>query len=229
MNGVHDMGGLQGFGPVRPEPNEPLFHADWEKRAMAITVAMGASGQWNIDLSRSARESLPPAVYLGSSYYEIWIRGLEALLLQRGMVSASELASATMSDPAPAGVGVLKRERVDQVLARGSPASRPAQTEAVFRVGQTVRARNMHPPGHTRLPRYVRGHVGVIERVHGVHLLPDRHASKPLPPFDDTAEWLYTVSFAARDLWGPAADPQARISVDAWESYLEGGSHDSAQ
>ena len=229
MNGVHDMGGLQGFGPVRPEPNEPLFHADWEKRAMAITVAMGASGQWNIDLSRSARESLPPAVYLGSGYYEIWIRGLEALLLQRGMVSASELASEEVTEPARAGVGMLRRELVDEVLARGSPASRPAQTAAAFSVGQTVRTRNMHPTGHTRLPRYVRGHVGVIERVHGVHLLPDTHASQPLPPFDDSAEWLYTVSFAARDLWGAAADPQARISVDAWESYLERIGDDPAQ
>ena len=93
MNGVHDMGGMQGFGRVMPEDDEPLFYAPWESRAMAVTVAMGATGQWNIDLARSARESLPPSIYLSSSYYEIWIRALEKLTLERGMITASELSS----------------------------------------------------------------------------------------------------------------------------------------
>ena len=96
MNSVHDMGGMQGFGPVRPEADEPVFHAVWEKRALALTLAMGATGQWNIDLSRSARESLPPALYLGSSYYQIWLTALENLMRERGLASADELQSGQM-------------------------------------------------------------------------------------------------------------------------------------
>ena len=150
MDGVHDLGGLQGFGPVRPEPNEPLFHADWEKRALAVPLAMGASGQWNLDLSRAARESLPPAQYLGSSYYGIWISALEKLLLERGLVSEAELAGRTPSQPGPS-LRVLQGPQVDGALARGASTQRPAASPARFATGQRVRARNLHPAGHTRL------------------------------------------------------------------------------
>ena len=132
MNGVHDMGGLQCFGPVRPEPDEPLFHAPWESRALAVTLAMGAGGRWNIDLSRAARESLPPATYLASSYYEIWIRALEQLMLERGLVSAAELAGDATPAPAPADWRPLAAERVDAALAAGSPTERPAAQPARF-------------------------------------------------------------------------------------------------
>ena len=221
MNGPHDMGGAQCFGPVCSEPDEPLFHAGWERRALGLTVAMGAGGQWNIDLSRSARESLPPAVYLASSYYEILIRGLEQLLLERDLVTADELSGA---QPPAAGrplARLLRAADVAAVLARGAPSTRAAQSAARFVPGDRVRARNLHPPGHTRLPRYVRGHVGTIELVHGTHVFADAHARKPLPPFDDTAHWLYTVVFDARELWGAQAEANCRISVDAWEPYLE--------
>lgn len=126
MNGVHDMGGMQGFGPVRPEVDEPLFHAAWERKALAITVAMGACGQWNIDLARSARESLPAAQYLGSSYYAIWLAGLEQLMLSRGMVGAAELKTGR-SETAPfAGVRRLDGAQTAAALARGTASSRDA-------------------------------------------------------------------------------------------------------
>jgi len=221
MNGVHDMGGLQGFGPVVPEPDQPLFHAAWEKRALALTLAMGATGQWNIDLSRSARESLPPAVYLGSSYYAIWLRALERLMRERGLADADELQDGHMRSAARPVARVLRAQDVDASLARGTPTERPAQAPARYAVGMKVRARNMHPPGHTRLPRYARGHIGTIVLVHGAHVFADAHASSPLPPFQEQPQWLYTVVFAAQELWGPQADATVQVSVDAWESYLE--------
>lgn len=220
MNGVHDMGGMQCFGPVHPEADEPLFHAEWEKRALALTLAMGATGLWNIDQSRSARESLPPAVYLGSSYYEIWIRALEVLLRERRLL-AEGLSDAGAPGPAPAVPRVLRAADVAPALAKGSPVDRASTAPARFRPGDRVTARNLHPQGHTRLPRYVRGHTGTVQRVHGVHLFADRRAGGMLPPFDDTAHWLYTVVFEGRDLWGPQADPGLQVSVDAWEPYLE--------
>jgi nitrile hydratase subunit beta len=221
MNSVHDMGGMQGFGPVQAEAHEPLFHADWEARALAITVAMGASGQWNIDLSRSARESLPPALYLSSSYYEIWLRGLERLMLERALVTGAELESGQMLQAPLPHARVLHAGAVDAMLATGSPTSRSSSSPARFAIGDRVRARNLHPAGHTRLPRYVRGHIGTVQQVHGTHIYPDRHVSRPLPPFDQTPEWLYTVVFDGSELWGPDADPTLQVSVDAWEPYLE--------
>ena len=221
MNGVHDMGGQQGFGPVLLEKAAPLFHANWESRAMAITVAMGASGQWNIDLSRSARESLPPAIYLSSSYYEIWIRALEKLMLERNMVTQAEL-QAGQQLTAPVKVSkVLNIGNVDAALKAGSPTERPIDQPALFKVGQKVRALNMHPQGHTRLPRYVRGHVGTIVSLHGGHVMPDQHTLRALPPFKVAVEWLYTVVFDGPTLWGAGTDPRLEVTVGAWESYLE--------
>ncbi|WP_090129803.1 nitrile hydratase subunit beta [Limnohabitans sp. Rim11] len=221
MNGVHDMGGQQGFGRVLLEDNEPLFHAAWESRAMAVTVAVGASGLWHIDLSRAARESLPPAVYLSSSYYEIWIRALEKLMLERGMVTPTELANGQQIAPPIKVNSVLTRANVDAALKAGSPTERPIDQPALFQVGQQVRARNMHPQGHTRLPRYVRGHVGTVVSVHGGHVFPDGHTLRATPPFHVPVQWLYTVVFDATTLWGEQSDPTVEVTVDAWESYLE--------
>jgi nitrile hydratase len=222
MNGVHDMGGLHGFGPLPLEENEPLFHAPWERRALGLTLAMGATGQWNIDQSRSARESLPPATYLSSSYYRIWVLGVEKLLQQRGLVTAQELAAGHELEPGQPLARVLRAEAVDAALASGTPTERPATTPARHAVGDRVRALNRHPAGHTRLPRYVRGHVGTVVREHGAHVWADRHAvSAPGRPFDEAPQWLYTVAFDGRELWGDDAEPGTSVSVDAWESYLE--------
>jgi nitrile hydratase len=217
MNGAQDLGGMMGFGPVNPEKDEPWFHAAWERRAMGVTIAVGATGAWNIDMSRHARESLPPAEYLSSSYYEIWTKGLERLVVKTGLVSEEELRlGQALAPPAPVR-RVLKPEDVPAVLARGGPTEREASHPARFRVGDRVRTRNMHPTGHTRLPRYARDREGVIERVNGVHVFPDTNAHGQ----GENPQWLYTVRFSGRELWGEEADPTLLVSVDAWESYLE--------
>jgi nitrile hydratase len=217
VNGVHDMGGAHGFGPVEPEPDEPVFHADWERRAFALTLAMGATGTWNLDGSRFARESLPPARYLSSTYYEIWFGALENMLEDHGLVTEAELeAGRPLGPPAPV-ARTLAAEDVPATLGRGGPTLRDARAPARFAAGDRVRARNIHPATHTRLPRYVRGHVGTVERVGGCHIYPDAHAHG----LGEQPEWLYTVTFDARDLWGEDADPTVRVSVDAFEPYLE--------
>lgn len=217
MNGPHDLGGQMGFGAVAPETDEPIFHADWEKRALGLTLSAGAMGHWNIDESRHARESLHPATYYASSYYEIWTRALERLLVRHGFVSADELAEGEASAGGAQPRRVLQADAVAQTLARGGPCDRSVDQEPLFAEGARVRARNVHPRGHTRLPRYVRGRVGRIERVHGGFVFPDSNAHG----LGEAPQRLYTVVFDGRELWGEAADPTLSVSVDAWESYLE--------
>jgi nitrile hydratase subunit beta len=217
VNGVHDMGGQHGFGPVTPEPDEPVFHADWERRAFALTLAMGATGTWNLDGARFARESLPPVTYLSSTYYEIWFGALERQLEEHGLVSAEERAAGRALEPATPVARTLPAEDVPATLGRGGPTAREATWPARFALGDRVRARNLNPPTHIRLPRYVRGHVGTVELVHAPHVFPDTHAHG----LGEQPEWLYTVRFDARELWGPGADPTVRVSTDAFEPYLE--------
>ena len=217
MNSAHDLGGQMAFGPVVPEPNEPVFHGDWEKRVLAINVAAGAMGAWTIDEIRHARESLPPAQYLSLSYYEIWLAALDKVLVGHGFLTPEELAT---GEPAPQRrepKRVLKGEEIAGVLRRGFPYERKAQAPARFAVGDRVRTIVMHPQHHTRLPRYARGKEGVIERVTGCHVFPDTGAQR-LP---ETAQWLYTVVFDGRELWGRDGDPASTVSIEAWESYLE--------
>ena len=217
MNGAHDMGGAHGFGQVEPEPNEPVFHAEWERRAFAITVAMGATGEWNIDMSRFARENRSPADYLSKSYYELWLSGLEQLATQRGLVSADEIAAGhARGKPRPV-QRVLTAQDVDRVLSRGTAVARVPTAPARFKAGDRVRAKNLHPSAHTRLPRYVRGHVGTVERVHGCHVFPDSNAAGA----GENPQWLYAVCFDGSELWGPQGDPKLKVLVDAWEPYLE--------
>lgn len=214
---IHDMGGVDGFGKVEPEPNEPVFHAPWEGRVMAMNRAMGAGGAWNIDMSRSSRETLPPDVYLTSSYYRKWLLGMENLAVARGFVDPDELAAGRALRPGkPLKRGMLALADLARVLTRGSFA-RPTNTAAKFNIGDRVRAKNIHPKTHTRLPRYVRGRAGVIERIHGTHVFPDSAAVDQ----GDNPQWLYTVVFESRELWGDDADPTVKVSVDAFEPYLE--------
>jgi nitrile hydratase subunit beta len=216
MDGAHDMGGVQGFGKVEPEADEPIFHGEWERRMLALTLAMARPGQWNIDMSRFARENRSPRDYLNRSYYEVWLGGLEILMAERGLVSREELDGGHVLLPRK-NVPVLQPGEVDAMLRRGGPTERPASTPARFRLGDRVRAKVMAPPTHTRLPRYVRGHVGTIELLHGAHVFPDSNA---LGRGEDP-QWLYTVRFDGRELWGADGDPDVTISVDAWDSYLE--------
>jgi nitrile hydratase len=217
MNGAQDLGGTMGFGPIAIEQDEPWFHAEWERRAFGVTLAMGATGSWNLDMSRHARESLPPPEYLASSYYEIWIKGVEKLVVKAGLVSPEELKlGKVLAEPVPV-KRVLKAEDVPAVLARGGPTERPIEQPARFAVGDHVLTRIMHPTGHTRLPRYARGKRGVVERVHGAHVFPDANARGD----GENPQWLYTICFSGRELWGEEADPTLAVSIDAWESYLE--------
>jgi nitrile hydratase beta subunit len=217
MNGAQDMGGMMGFGAVVPEKDEPVFHAEWEKRVFALTLAMGPAGGWNLDQSRAARESLHPAQYLAKSYYEIWLAGLEKLMAERGLVAPEEIAAGKSLHAARPAPRVLTAANVSSTLLKGGPTGRPAAAPQRFQVDQRVRARNIHPAGHTRLPRYVRGRAGTVTHVHGVHVFPDANAAGA----GENPQWLYTVRFTTRELWGDAADPKGTVSVDAWESYLE--------
>lgn len=217
MNGVHDMGGMDGFGTVEPEPNEPMFHADWEARVMAMVRAMGAAGAFNIDTSRYYRETLPPEVYLASSYYKKWLLGLEDLLLDKGFIAGEDVAAGhAVAPPKALKHGKFEPGDVERIMVRGK-FDRPAPALAKFKAGDRVRARNIHPLTHTRLPRYVRGHVGVVERDHGCHVFPDSAATEA----GENPQWLYTVVFDGVELWGAESDPTIKISVDAFEPYLE--------
>jgi nitrile hydratase len=217
MNGPQDLGGQMGFGPVAPEKDEPIFHAEWEKRALGVTLCAGAFGAWNIDESRHARESLHPAIYYASSYYEIWIRALEVLLKRHGFVSDADLAAGLAVDAAAEPKRVLRAADVAAVLAKGGPCDRMVEAPARFDPGDKVRTRNFNPTGHTRLPRYARGKTGTIEAVRDGFVFPDTNAHHR----GEKPQWVYTVVFDGTEIWGEGADPTLTVSVDAWESYLE--------
>jgi nitrile hydratase subunit beta len=216
MEGGQDMGGVAWSGPVQPEPDEPVFHAEWERRAFALTLAMGMPGGWNIDMSRFARENRPPEEYLRKSYYQIWLAGLERLMLERGLIASDEIDAGKVLHPVKPVARTLTPEGVAATLHRGGPTEREAKSPARFAVGDRVRTKMIHPPTHTRLPRYVRGHVGTIEMLHGVHVFPDSNSLGQENP-----QWLYTVTFDGRELWGADGDASVKTSVDAWESYLD--------
>lgn len=219
MNGAQDLGGQHGFGPVVPEPETERFHADWEKRVLAVTVAMGATGVWNLDMSRHARESMPPADYLASTYYEIWYAGLIRLLAENGLASEEEISTGVSKSAGKSLPRKLTGENITEALARGAPVDREADAPARFAVGDTVRARVMNPRTHTRLPRYARGKPGRIERVHGAHVFPDSNAHG----LGEDPQWLYSVAFKAEDLWGPDGKPGDEILIDIWEPCIEPG------
>jgi nitrile hydratase len=204
VNGVHDMGGMQGFGPVVAEPDEPVFHASWEGRVLALNIAGFGFGRWTLDAWRHQLERTPPADYLRIGYYERWLGGLTELLVGAGVVSRAELASGRSAGPAPA------------APPRSAAAQAPKATPR-FALGDAVRARKLNPEGHTRLPRYVRGCAGRVVALHGLHTFPDANAHglgrQPQP--------LYQVRFEGRELWGEAAEPKSAVHLDLWESYLE--------
>jgi nitrile hydratase len=211
------MGGMHGFGPVQPEPDEPVFHAQWERRCFALTLAAGFLGRWNIDMSRYARERMDPADYLSTSYYEHWLHGLETLVVERDLVTAAELASGQADGPAPASLHPLPAEQVSPVLRVGSSARMADELPARFSVGQRVRVCNVHPAGHIRAPRYVRGHRGRIDRDHGVFIFPDTHATGA----GKVPQHCYSVRFEGSELWGPDGGARDAVYVDLFDDYLE--------
>lgn len=209
MNGGQDLGGVMGFGPVIEEPNEPHFHEEWESRVLGLTLAMGALGLWNIDKSRHARENRPPSEYLSWSYYRIWLAGLEALIAQCCLLDEKENAATKNIKP-------LQANMVQATLSKGGPANRTAQSPAKFNVGDSITTKNIHPTHHTRLPRYLRGHVGEVVIVHGAHVFPDFAAHDK----GENPQWLYTVRFKATDLWGEDKNANDHVHADLWEPYF---------
>jgi len=216
MDGVHDMGGRPGFGRVEEEPNEPVFHAAWEGRCLALHRALSYAGAFSIDQSRAAIEGLPPDVYLASSYYKRWELHLESLARQLGLADADELAAGHALRPGRALPRKLAAAKFADAMTRSSYA-RPPGAPARFKIAERVRAKNIHPATHTRLPRYARGQVGVIDAVRGCHVFPDSNAIGQ----GENPQWLYTVMFDGRELWGDDADPSLKVSIDAFEPYLE--------
>jgi len=217
MNGVHDMGGMQGFGPVRPESNEPVFHAPWEGRVITMVLAIAAWGRFGADQRRHVRELIPPAEFLSMSYYQIWYTGLIANMLDAGMVTREEVERGTPAVGSAKLTPALSAARVPTFFANGAPKKRNVAAAANFRVGQRVRARNINPPTHTRLPRYARGKSGVVTRDHGIFVFPDTNASFQ----GEKPQHLYSVRFAARELWGAQAKPKDSVYIDMWDDYLE--------
>lgn len=213
MNGIHDMGGMQDMGAIRPEKDEPVFHAAWEGRAFAMVMAV--DGDWPEGSGRSQRESLPPEDYLRMSYYDKWATGLQRLLEKSGMVTREEIESGKPNGRNTK-AHLLTAAEVAPMVAKGSPSTRNVPVAPQFHAGQRVRARNIHPVSHTRLPRYARGRIGTIMHDHGVFLFPDSvvlgQADKP--------QHVYSVRFAASELWGEQANRNDSIYVDLWDDYL---------
>jgi nitrile hydratase beta subunit len=216
MNGGADLGGMMGFGPVVDEPGEPNFHADWEARVLGIIVALGACGQWNLDQSRFARESLAPATYMTLPYYAIWLEAAVKLMTARGMITDAELAKGKALVPPIPVKRRLAQADVEAALNAGGPADRPIQGTPAFAVGDTIHTINIHPVSHTRMPRYARDKIGTITRVHGFHVYPDANARGE----GEQPTWLYQVAFPARTLWGEDRGEKDVVTLDLWQPYL---------
>ncbi|PYU18822.1 MAG: nitrile hydratase subunit beta [Acidobacteria bacterium] len=217
MNGVHDMGGMQDMGPVQREENEPVFHERWEGRVYGLVNLMFAWRKWNLDATRYEQEIIPPAEYLRMSYYEKWLASLTGLLVKSGLVTRAEIESGAPAAGSPKATPPVTAESVPAMIARGNPVSRDVPAAARFKAGQHVRARNINPTGHTRLPRYARGKLGTVERDHGVFVFPDTNAHFQ----GEKPQHLYSVRFAARELWGEQAAPRDAVYVNLWDDHLE--------
>jgi len=217
MNGIHDMGGMHGMGPFEYERDEPVFHAAWEGRVWALTRALGAWRKWNIDAGRYGIEVLPPRDYLRMSYYERWLARMEAQVVAFGLVTQEELATGRPAAGTTPATPPYTLDSAARVLNRGIASSREPGVAPKFAVGQAVRARNVHPTGHTRLPRYARGKTGVIARDHGVYVFADTNAHFQ----GEHRQHVYSVRFTARELWGDAASPRDSVHLDLWDDHLE--------
>ena len=217
MNGVHDMGGQQGMGPVRYEKDEPVFHASWEGRIYALNRAMRAWRKWSLDTDRHALETMPPVDYLRMSYYERWVKRLEEQLVSYGLVTRDELQSGKSAPGSVRATPVFTLATASRWLNRGIASSHEPAVRPLLKVGQRVRARNLNPAGHTRLPRYARGKAGVVTRDHGVYLFPDTNAHFQ----GEKRQHVYSVRFTARELWGDRASERDSVYIDMWDDYLE--------
>jgi nitrile hydratase len=216
MNSIADMGGMHGFGAVVPERGEPVFHQDWERRVcgLAMTIAF-----WTFDEGRFSIESMPPGAYLETSYYEHWLYAAETLLVRKGVLTPQELEAGRPSSPTsvPASSKPMRKEQCWPAFRAGGSIAMPTDRAARFRVGDAVVARNLHPAGHTRLPRYARGHRGTVVACRGSFGFADTRAHG----LGDHPQHLYTVRFEGRELWGEDGGARDAIHLDLYESYLE--------
>ena len=221
MNGAHDLGGMHGFGPVDIERNEPVFHSEWERRAFAITLATGFLGKWNIDMGRYAREQMPPAEYLATSYYEHWLFGLETLLDQYGLVPRTELRARLRGSREPGrpveGARILAARDVEKALRTSRTSKADEDVPPRYKVGDRVLTKNINPTGHTRLPRYARGKRGEVVLDHGVWVFPDSAGNG----LGKKPQHCYSVRFTARELWGDGAPARDVVHIDLWDDHLD--------
>jgi nitrile hydratase subunit beta len=217
MNGVHDMGGQHGMGPVQYEKDEPVFHASWEGRVYALSRAMRAWGKWSLDTDRYGIEVLPPVDYLRMTYYERWFKRLESYVVKFGLVTPQELQDGKATAGSTPVTPRLTLATSDRWLSRGIASNKDPKVRPSFKVGQRVRTRNINPTGHTRLPRYARDKAGVVIRDHGVYLFPDTNAHSQ----GEKRQHVYSVRFTARELWGDSASAHDSVHLDLWDDYLE--------
>jgi nitrile hydratase beta subunit len=213
MNGIHDMGGMHGMGPLQYEKNEPVYHAEWESRVDALDAAMEATGKIP-GVRRPIEEKISAADYLRMSYYERWFASLVERLIAARLATRSEIES---GQPAERSTNSVRPASATEAMAfrtRISSTRQNVELAPRFQIGQRVRVRNINPVTYTRLPRYARGRLGTIDRVRGVFRIPDVGAGgKP--------QTLYSVRFTARDLWGEEVAPQDAVYIDMWDGYLE--------
>lgn len=216
MNGGQDLGGKHGLGPINPEKNEPVFHAEWERRAFGLTMAMGSTGEWNIDAGRHARENRNPADYINASYYQVWLFGLEVLLRERDLLLEGELESGIAQKTRPV-KNFLRAEHVDDILNAGGSYARAIPNPAQFSIGDKVKTKNHNPKTHTRLPGYARNKTGVIDSINGGFVFPDTNARF----VGEHPQYCYSVRFEAKELWGSDTTSNSCVYLDMWESYLD--------
>jgi nitrile hydratase len=210
LNGIHDMGGMHGFGKVEVERDEPVFHTRWEARVFGMVQSLGRG---NIDAGRHSLERLGPVEYLKDGYYGRWLATLLRGLLNAGVLTADEIES-RMRSPRPSAPRAPSTKRWHP---EPHSYARPVGSSPKFAVGQEVATRNHQPPGHTRLPAYARCRRGVVVLVHPAMVYPDDNAHGR----GENPQYLYTVRFAARELWGDQAEPATCVHIDLFEPYLE--------
>jgi nitrile hydratase len=214
VNGIHDMGGMHGFGPVLVEADEPVFHARWEARVFGMSAMVMRRLLGNIDARRHGLERLDPVTYLANGYYGRWLARLERELVASGVLGRGELDARAAGGAAPA---APVPELPSAPRSSAHPFLRQVDRAPAFRVGDRVRARNHQPKGHTRLPAYVRSRRGVVARAYPACVLPDTNAHF----LGENPEFVYAVRFEGRELWGEGAEPGTCVHVDLFESYLE--------
>jgi nitrile hydratase len=223
VNSVHDIGGLDGFGAINREPDEPVFHEPWESRVFGISMLGAGMPPITLDARRHQLERLSPAQYLSSSYYERWLARIDNALVETGTLSRDEIdrrmqeIAAHPNLPLPRREDPARAEGIEKALRTGRPASRKIRQRPRFSIGDRVLTRNLSPHGHTRLPRYARGRRGIIVAHHGAHVFPNTNAHG----LGENPQHLYTVRIAVREIWGNSAEPNESVLIDLWESYLE--------